>query len=222
MTTKHSHSPEEIRRLLRVYFIMGSPNTVGRPPEEVLTEAIAGGITLFQFREKGPGALTGSAKRELASRLQSICRKAGVPFLVNDDTALAEELNADGVHVGQDDEPAGILRSRLGADKIIGVSAHTLEEARQAVLDGADYIGVGPIYPTSSKPDAEEACGPQLLTDLRSQGIQLPIVAIGGITCLNAAPILAAGANGLSVISAIAGAPDVRQAAADFASLASR
>ncbi|MEO3946422.1 thiamine phosphate synthase [Gorillibacterium sp. CAU 1737] len=211
--------PDKMRRLLGVYFIMGSPNTGGRSPEEVLREAIAGGATLFQFREKGPGALVGSDKRDLAARLQGICREAGVPFLVNDDVPLAAELGADGVHVGQSDEPAAAIRAVLGLDKIIGVSAHTLAEARQAIRDGADYIGVGPVFPTSSKDDAEEACGPERIAELRAAGIRLPLVAIGGLTHENGARVLAAGADGLSVISAIAGAADVRASAAAFAAL---
>jgi len=219
MTNNAKRSPEDIRRLLRVYFIMGSVNTAGRQPEAVLVEAIAGGATLFQFREKGSGALEGAAKRELAVRLQALCREAGIPFLVNDDVDLAVEIGADGVHVGQDDAPARTLRARLGADNIIGVSAHTREEARQAIRDGADYIGVGPIYPTSSKDDAAEACGPEFIASLREQGITLPLVAIGGITAANAGPVLRSGADGLSVISAIAGAPDVRRAAAAFSAL---
>ncbi|WP_438431532.1 thiamine phosphate synthase [Gorillibacterium sp. sgz500922] len=219
MSRPSPRTPAAVRRLLRVYFIMGSPNTAGRPPEDVLAEALAGGVSLFQFREKGPVAATGAAKRELAERLLGLCRRAGVPFLVNDDIELAVAIDADGVHVGQDDAPARLLRARLGPDKLIGVSVHTEEEARRAIRDGADYIGVGPIYPTVSKDDAEEACGPAFIAALREQGIDLPLVAIGGLTASNAAPVLNAGADGLSVISAIAGAADVRQAARSFAEL---
>lgn len=211
-------SPESIRAKLGVYFIMGSVNC-SRPPAEVLTEAIEGGVTIFQFREKGPGALTGEARTALARELQAICRSRGVPFIVNDDVELAAELDADGVHVGQEDEPAGVIRGRLGARKIIGVSAHTPEEVRQAALDGADYLGIGPVYPTSSKDDARPVQGTALISSLRGQGIDIPLVGIGGITAENAAPVHEAGADGVSVISAIAAAPSPREAAAALAAL---
>ncbi|WP_376717942.1 thiamine phosphate synthase [Paenibacillus forsythiae] len=212
---------EAVRTHLRAYFIMGSVNS-RRPAAEVLAEAIAGGVTIFQFREKGAGALTGEAKISLARELQGICRAHGVPFIVNDDIELAIELDADGVHVGQDDESARVLRERLGSRKIIGVSAHTPEEVRQAIEDGADYLGIGPVYPTSSKDDARPVQGTVLIHNLRTEGIAIPMVGIGGITAENASPVLAAGADGVSVISAIAGADDPRVAAAAFARLAIR
>ncbi|AHV97210.1 thiamine phosphate synthase [Paenibacillus sabinae] len=208
---------EYVRSLLKVYFIMGSVNC-RRPAAEVLEEAIAGGVTIFQFREKGTGALTGAAKLDLARELQGICRAHGVPFIVNDDIDLAIALDADGVHVGQDDEPARILREQLGSDKIIGVSAHTPEEVRQAIADGADYLGIGPVYPTSSKDDARPVQGTVLIENLRREGISIPIVGIGGITVSNASPVLAAGADGISVISTIASASSPRLAAAELAS----
>ncbi|AKG34583.1 thiamine phosphate synthase [Paenibacillus durus] len=212
---------EAVREHLRVYFIMGSVNS-RRPAAEVLTEAIAGGVTIFQFREKGPGALTGEAKVNLARELQGICRAHGVPFIVNDDIDLATRLDADGVHVGQDDEPARVLREKLGSRKIIGVSAHTPEEVRQAIDDGADYLGIGPVYPTSSKDDARPVQGTILIQNLRKEGITIPLVGIGGITAENASPVFAAGADGVSVISAIAGADHPQEAAAAFARLAAR
>ncbi|QWU18378.1 thiamine phosphate synthase [Paenibacillus sophorae] len=212
---------EYVRSQLRVYFIMGSVNC-RRPAAAVLEEAIAGGVTIFQFREKGPGALTGEDKFNLARELQRICRAHGVLFIVNDDIDLAIALNADGVHVGQDDEPARVLREQLGGGKIIGVSAHTPEEVRQAIADGADYLGIGPVYPTASKDDARPVQGTILISDLRREGITIPIVGIGGITADNASPVLAAGADGISVISAIAGAEHPQAAAAAFARLAAR
>ncbi|WP_269474729.1 thiamine phosphate synthase [Paenibacillus sp. URB8-2] len=212
---------EHVRSLLRVYFIMGSVNC-RRPAAEVLAEAIAGGVTIFQFREKGPGALTGEAKLNLARELQGICRSHSVPFIVNDDIDLAIAIDADGVHVGQDDEPAQALREQLGSRKIIGVSAHTPEEVRQAIADGADYLGIGPVYPTASKDDARPVQGTILIGNLRKEGVSIPLVGIGGITADNASPVLAAGADGISVISAIAGADHPEAAAAAFARLASR
>ncbi|WP_151734687.1 thiamine phosphate synthase [Paenibacillus tengchongensis] len=208
--------PAAMRSLLRLYFIMGSVNCPRLSPADTLREAIAGGVTLFQYREKGAGALQGAAALELGRQLQAICRENSVPFIVNDDIGLAELLDADGVHVGQDDAPARELRRRLGAHKIIGVSAHTVDEARQAVADGADYLGIGPIYPTASKDDARAVQGPPILEELRRCGLDIPLVGIGGITAGSARPVIEAGADGVSVISAIAAAEDIRQASAGF------
>lgn len=201
-----------IRELLKLYFIMGSVNC-RLSPADTLLQAVNGGITLFQFREKGPGALGGAAAVDLARQLQAICRQRGIPFIVNDDIGLAEMLDADGVHVGQEDEPAAAIRRRLGADKIVGVSAHTLEEAQQAIADGADYLGVGPVYPTSSKEDARAVQGTQVIEQLRRSGLSIPLVGIGGITADNVTPVIRAGADGISVISAVAQAPDITGAA---------
>ncbi|MFC0296722.1 thiamine phosphate synthase [Geobacillus jurassicus] len=205
----------EMKERLAVYFIMGSQNSE-RPAADVLKEALDGGVTLFQFREKGQGALKGADKEALARQLQRLCRAYGVPFIVNDDVELALAIDADGVHVGQDDEDARRVREKIG-DKILGVSAHNVEEARAAVEAGADYLGVGPIYPTSSKEDAKEAQGPDVLRRLREAGIAIPIVAIGGITAGNAKTVIEAGADGVSVISAIASAPAPKAAAAALA-----
>ncbi|MFM9278082.1 thiamine phosphate synthase [Paenibacillus jiagnxiensis] len=198
---------------------MGSVNCAGRNPVTVLRKAIAGGVTMFQFREKGPGALTGQAAYELARELQAVCREAGVPFIVNDDVDMAAALGADGIHVGQEDAPAAMLRSRLGHSTIVGVSAHTVEEAERAISDGADYLGVGPMYPTQSKSDARPVQGPHLIQGLRSHGIAIPLVGIGGIIPEKASPVLAAGADGVSVISAISQANEPGRAAAAFAAL---
>ncbi|QSF47130.1 thiamine phosphate synthase [Paenibacillus tianjinensis] len=203
---------EDMRRMLKLYFIMGSVNC-RLSPEETLTQAIAGGITIFQFREKGPGALRGNAAYDLARQLQDICREHGIPFIVNDDVELAIALDADGVHVGQEDEPAGSIRQRIGAHKIVGVSAHSLAEAQQAIADGADYLGIGPVYPTSSKDDARAVQGTQVIEQLRSSRLTIPLVGIGGITTVNVPAVIQAGADGVSVISAIAAAGDIRAAA---------
>lgn len=206
---------DQLRDLLKVYFIMGSVNC-RIAPAKVLKEAVAGGITMFQFREKGTGALTAQVKFNLGRRLQKICRANGVPFIVNDDIDLAIALDADGIHVGQDDTPALAIRQLLGEDKIVGVSAHSLAEARQAIADGADYLGIGPVYPTSTKEDAQAVRGTSVIEEIRNSGITIPLVGIGGITVHNAAPVLAAGADGISVISAIAGAEDIALAARGF------
>ncbi|SFJ22654.1 thiamine-phosphate pyrophosphorylase [Paenibacillus sp. UNC496MF] len=214
---------EAVRRALGVYLIMGSPNCPpGTDPAELLADAIDGGVTCFQYREKGPGSLAGDGMLALGKRLQAVCRARGVPFIVNDDAGLAAALGADGIHVGQDDEPASSIRARLGAGMIVGVSAHTADEARRALADGADYLGIGPVFPTGSKPDAKAPQGTRLLEELRAAGIAAPLVGIGGITPANAASVLAAGADGVSVISAIALAPSPSEAARRLAEAAAR
>ncbi|MES5868496.1 thiamine phosphate synthase [Bacillus cereus group sp. RP32] len=194
-------SKAEMSRLLSVYFIMGS-NNCAKEPLQVLRDALEGGITIFQFREKGEGALTGEQRIFFAKELQAICKEYGVPFIVNDDVELALELDADGVHVGQDDEGITSVREKMG-DKIVGVSTHTVEEARWAIENGADYLGVGPIFPTSTKKDTKAVQGTKGLAYFREQGITAPIVGIGGITIENTAGVIEAGADGVSVISAI-------------------
>ncbi|NRF94641.1 thiamine phosphate synthase [Paenibacillus frigoriresistens] len=206
---------DSIRQFLKLYFIMGSTNCL-KDPVDVLREAIDGGITLFQFREKGLGALTGEAKLQLADKLQRLCREHQIPFIVNDDIELAISLDADGVHVGQEDESAKWIRKKIGSNKIIGVSAHTVEEAQQAIQDGANYLGLGPVFPTRTKKDAKEVQGTRLIDDLRRRGINIPLVGIGGITIDNSASVIAAGADGVSVITAITNAPSVTDAAAQF------
>ncbi|VXC23403.1 thiamine-phosphate pyrophosphorylase (thiamine phosphate synthase) [Bacillus sp. 349Y] len=201
-----------IKDALKLYFIMGSPNC-HRDPVNILEEAIRGGISLFQFREKGQGALSGTQKKKLAKALQQVCKEANIPFIVNDDIDLAMEIDADGVHIGQEDEAASIVRKRIGADKWVGVSAHTIEEAERAIKDGADYLGLGPIYPTSSKDDAESVKGTAIIRQFREHGFSIPLVGIGGITSTNAAAVMEAGADGVSVISAISGSEDVEGAA---------
>jgi thiamine-phosphate pyrophosphorylase len=199
-----------MRSYLRLYLVLGSGNCEG-DPAAVVEEAVRGGVTIVQFREKGANALKTPAKKELAMRIQSVCRRHGIPFLVNDDVELALALNADGVHVGQNDEQAAQVRDRIG-NKILGVSVHSAAEALLAEEQGADYLGVGPIYSTASKEDALEPQGTaiiQRLTEITS----LPIVGIGGITAERAPQVIQAGADGIAVISAITHAEDRYQAA---------
>jgi thiamine-phosphate pyrophosphorylase len=200
----------QLREKLKLYFVMGS-NNCKKDPCEVLREAIAGGITIFQFREKGPDSVTGEKKYQLAKDLLEICREHGIPFIVNDDVELALALNADGVHIGQEDENAKAVRKKIG-DKILGVSAHNVEEANEAV-GIADYIGVGPMYPTKTKLDTREVQGPSIIQEIRKAGILLPIVGIGGIKEGCAKQVIDAGANGIAVISAISQAPSPKKAA---------
>jgi thiamine-phosphate pyrophosphorylase len=200
-----------MRAHLRLYLVMGSLNC-RRDPLTILEEALQGGVTLFQLREKGTGCLAGSRLHEFAQAARRLCYQYDVPFLVNDDVELALAMDADGVHLGQDDEPADRVRARMG-DKIIGVSVHSREEAEQAVLAGADYVGAGPMFPTRSKPDAHPVQGPELIRRLRAGGASLPLVGIGGITGDNSASVIQAGADGVAVISAVSLADSPHEAA---------
>lgn len=196
---------------LKVYFIFGSVNC-SKKPIDVLEEAIDGGITLFQFREKGKEALHGLEKLKFAKELQAICKEKGILFIVNDDVELALKINADGVHIGQEDEPVESVRKKIG-DRILGVSAHTVTEAKVAVDAGADYLGIGPIFPTRTKEDAKAVQGTVLIEELRANRFTIPLVGIGGITAENANSVIKSGADGVSVITAISLAQNVKDAA---------
>jgi thiamine-phosphate pyrophosphorylase len=200
-----------LREALRLYFIMGSPNCL-KEPAQVLREAISGGITFFQFREKGEGALEGPEKIRLGKQLQEICKEHTIPFIVNDDIELALEIGADGVHIGQEDGAVKKVRERIGT-MILGVSVHSMGEAQSALEEGADYFGIGPIFQTKTKKDANPSQGTKLIERLRSQEITLPMVGIGGITIENAHTVIEAGADGVSIISAISQANSPVQAA---------
>ncbi|MCM3698150.1 thiamine phosphate synthase [Paenibacillus macerans] len=203
-------SAAAMRKFLGLYLVIGSVDC-RQEPLQVAEEALAGGATMIQFREKGPGALTGEPKLRLAEKLQAVCRRAGVPFIVNDDVELALAIDADGIHVGQEDESASQVRERVEG-RILGVSAHTVEEAQLAIYSGGDYLGIGPVYPTASKADAREPQGPSFIRRLRECGIREPLVAIGGITAARAGEVIRAGADGIAVISAVTQAADVRKA----------
>lgn len=171
--------------------------------------AIAGGADTIQLRRK-----TGSTREliDTAMQIQAVCRKAGVAFIVNDRVDVAIAAGADGVHLGQDDFPISLARKLLGKGAIIGGSAGTIEEAQRCLMEGADYIGFGPVYETTSKDDAGPAAGLDLLSKI-AQAIPLPIVAIGGITIDNMTNVLRAGAHGIAVISAVCCQEDPKEAA---------
>ncbi|MDV6377305.1 thiamine phosphate synthase [Sporosarcina sp. GW1-11] len=196
----------DVRNAMSLYFIMGTQNVDTREPLAVLEAALRGGITCFQLREKGLGALEGEALLNFARKCQALCRLYRVPFIINDDVDLALALNADGVHVGQDDEQASLVRKRIGPDKWLGVSTHNVEEVRLAKSIGADYVGLGPIYPTTSKLDASAVVGPVLIEEIRSAFPSMPLVGIGGISMANIEPVFHAGADGIAIISSIASA----------------
>ncbi|MGG6431678.1 thiamine phosphate synthase [Anoxybacillus sp. D401a] len=198
-----------MKQKLSLYFVMGSVDCT-KDPVAVLHEAIEGGITMFQFREKGKGALTGVEKYRLAEKLLERCRVHKIPFIVNDDVDLALALQADGVHVGQEDEAAERVRERIG-DRYLGVSVYNLNEVKQALSARADYVGLGPIFPTVSKKDAKQACGLAMIEHIRAHEKHVPLVAIGGITQQTAKQVIEAGADGIAVISAICRAKQIRE-----------
>ncbi|MCL6615850.1 MAG: thiamine phosphate synthase, partial [Anoxybacillus ayderensis] len=198
-----------MKQKLSLYFVMGSVDCT-KDPLAVLDEAIEGGITMFQFREKGKGALAGVEKYRLAEKLFERCLVHDIPFIVNDDVDLALALQADGVHVGQEDEAAERVRDRIG-DRYLGVSVHNLNEVKQALSASADYVGLGPIFPTVSKKDAKQACGLAMIKHIRAHEKNVPLVAIGGITQQTAKQVIEAGADGIAVISAICRAEQIRE-----------
>ncbi len=197
------------RHDLDVYFIMGTNNCSG-DPLFILEKALQAGITMFQLREKGVGALTGVELVQFAKSCQKLCRQYNVPFIVNDHVELALEMVADGVHVGQDDRNLAQIRT-LFPGKWIGVSVHSMKEMDAAVTGGADYVGIGPIFETTSKLDAKGAAGVTFLSQARATYLSYPIVAIGGITAENAREVRAAGADGVAVISVICQSTDIME-----------
>lgn len=196
------------KEILKLYFICGTTTCNGKNLEKVVEEALRGGITCFQFREKGRGAKVGSEKEELARRIQQLCKNYSVPFIVNDDIELAIKLDADGVHVGQDDESVESIQKKL-PNKIIGLSVGNEEEFNNSNLEYVDYIGVGPVYSTISKDDAGGAIGYEGLVRMKKLTPDTPIVAIGGLKLKDIKPILSLGIDGVSIISAISYADDV-------------
>jgi thiamine-phosphate pyrophosphorylase len=193
---------------LSVYLVIGTGEMGGRSALETVRLAIEGGASVVQLREKHAPL---SEVLEVGNRMRELCREHGVLFVVNDRVDVALLLDADGVHVGQDDIPANEARKLVGEKMFIGVSASSVEEARRAIEQGADYLGVGSIYATGSKADAGDPVTPALIGDIRKFS-DLPIVAIGGITADNCPEVMEQGANGVAVISAIVGQPDPRQA----------
>lgn len=200
------------RTLLRKYFIMGSQDCPpGRSPEMILQEAIKGGITIFQYREKGNGSLTGDAKIALGKRLRQICKDTNIPFIINNDSELIEVLDVDGIHVGQTDTSVTTLRKKH-PKLIIGLSISNETELAASPLEDLDYVGAGAVYPTTSKSDAQTDGGLDWIRNLRSLEANLPFVGIGGITIERAANVIDAGADGVAVISAITQADDIAAA----------
>lgn len=195
--------------MLRKYFIMGSQNCdPSHSPVRILESAIVGGITAFQFREKGKGSLTGNSKLELGKQLRETCRQHNIPFIINDDVDLAMSLDVDGIHVGQEDVSVKEVR-KLFPNLVLGLSVSNKRELANSPLSMVDYIGAGPIYATSTKADAKDTVGVTWIKELRRDFPDLPIVGIGGIDTYNAAEVIKAGADGVSVISVVTNAKNI-------------
>ncbi|KGL46150.1 thiamine-phosphate diphosphorylase [Listeria newyorkensis] len=204
-----------VRDMLEIYFIAGTQDVPRGQLLSVLDDALQSGVTCYQFREK---ALTEAAEIEVLAKLcQEICQKYGVPFFVNDDVELALKIGADGIHVGQDDMAILDVIGKCAGKMKIGLSVNTLAQAEVAATYAElDYIGVGPIFATTSKLDAKPTTGLRLIRDIREAGIGLPIVAIGGISQNDVESIRDAGAEGVAVISEITKSGNIPQTIASF------
>jgi thiamine-phosphate pyrophosphorylase len=171
-----------------------------------IEEAINGGVSVVQIREKTADTLD---FYNLALKVKKITTKYNVPLIINDRVDVALAIDADGVHVGQSDMPCDVTRKLVGPNKIVGVSAATIDEAKKAEKDGADYIGTGAVFPTSTKDDAPKITKKELKEVVDS--INIPVVAIGGITIDNASELIDTGIAGLSVVSAIMSSDDPKK-----------
>lgn len=179
--------------------------------------AIQGGVTFLQLREK---ELSVEKFIEQAMIIKKITDRTGIPFVINDELEVALACDADGVHIGQSDMPAGEVRRRIGEDMILGVSVQTAEQAVLAEREGADYLGVGAVFTTSTKPDADAVSFESLKAIC--EVVSIPVVAIGGISRDNALELSGSGISGIAVVSAIFAQQDIKAAAKELAELAGR
>lgn len=178
---------------------------------EQVQEALDGGATCIQLREK---QLDDKTFLQEAIEIQKLCKEYHVPFIVNDNVEIAKDMHADGIHVGQSDMEALDVRKALGNDVILGVSAQTVEQAKKAEAHGADYLGVGAVFPTGSKDDAEDVSYETLKAIC--EAVSIPVIAIGGITQDNVKELAGSGIVGIAVISAIFGQQHITQATKDL------
>lgn len=192
-----------------LYLVTDAGLSRGRSHDEVVAAAIRGGVSVVQYRDKDA-----STRRmiETAQILQVLCRADNVPFIVNDRLDVALAVDADGIHVGQDDMPARTARRLIGPTKILGVTAGDLEEALAACADGADYIGLSPVFETATKSDTGNTLGLEAFAAIAHR-CTLPVVGIAGINASNATGVIQAGASGIAVVSAIVSADDIEAAA---------
>ncbi|MCG3147469.1 MAG: Thiamine-phosphate synthase [Verrucomicrobiae bacterium] len=194
----------------RLYGFIDTGYLAGRSPAELTRALVTGGVDIIQVRAK---ELPHAQRVELALAVIGVAFRAGVPVIVNDDIDAAYESGADGVHLGQEDW-AATPRDRLANMRIVGISTHSLAQAQQAERDGASYIGVGPVFPTGTKPNVKPV-GLELVKQVAGK-VAVPFFAIGGINMKNLELVKTAGATRVAVVSAILQAPDVAQAARKF------
>ncbi|MFC1892975.1 thiamine phosphate synthase [Chloroflexota bacterium] len=202
---------DKIKHLRGLYVIIDTQALPGKSPTEAARQAIRGGTAVIQLRDK---MLSKKELMPIAQELRELCAEHDVLFIVNDYLDLALAIDADGLHLGQDDLPIKVARKLLAGGKILGCSTRTVDQAIAAESDGADYIAVSAIYPTGSK-ERETVVGPERLRQIR-QAVSVPLVAIGGITRDNAAEALAAGSSSVAVISAVLQAEDIESATRDI------
>jgi thiamine-phosphate pyrophosphorylase len=195
-----------------LYLVTDAELSRGRSLREIVTEAIRGGVTVVQYREKRAGTRRMIAE---AQELCDLCRTYHIPVIINDRIDVALAVDAEGVHVGQEDMPAGLARKLIGPGRILGVSVENAAQARLAAAEGADYVGAGPIFATPTKPDASSPIGVEGLEEI-TRTCLLPVVAIGGVNATNVAAMIGAGAAGLAVVSAIVCAKSVEGAAREL------
>jgi thiamine-phosphate pyrophosphorylase len=193
-----------------VYLVTDRPLCLGRDLLDIVRQAVQGGVSIVQLREKN---VSTREFVELGRSVVSLTRKAGIPLLINDRIDVAQAVNADGVHIGQKDMDYADARRILGYDRIIGLSIDTWEQLQDATALDVDYLGIGPVFPTTTKTDTSDVLG---IAGIRKARQQSPhtFVGIGGVTPDNAAQIIAAGAHGIAVVSAICSAPRPGEAAA--------
>ena len=210
-----SFSPEAIRRGMLLYAVTDRAWLAGRTLADCVREAIAGGATFVQLREKD---LTTDEIVAEAAEIIPVCRAAGVPFVIDDDVEAARRSGADGVHVGQSDTACAEARATLGPEAIVGVSAQTVEEALAAQAAGADYLGVGAMYGTPTKPDAVDVTFEELARICAA--VDIPVTAIGGINARTMGSLAGTGVDGAAVVSAIFAAEDIEAATRELRRLA--
>jgi len=203
--------PNQRLSTARLYVLVTTALCGGRTPEHVASEAIRGGADMIQLREK---QMPDADFLALARKMREVCCACGALFIVNDRLHIAELADADGVHLGRDDLPASEACRLLGPDKILGVSTHSPQQAHAAIMAGASYIGVGPVYATHTKPSAAPV-GLEYVK-FASENVRIPFFAIGGVNASNAHTILRAGARRLAVCSAVISADNVAAAASEI------
>lgn len=204
----------DIKKALQVYLVTDDQSLHGKNFDQVVENAITGGVSMVQLREK---TSTSRAFYERAKKIREITQYYQIPFLINDRLDIALAVEADGVHVGQKDLPVCVARRILGSKKIIGATAATVELARQAERDGADYLGSGAVFATPTKSDAN----PLEIEQLKAivSAVSIPVVAIGGITIENVSQLTGTGIAGVAISSGIMGCQDEKKAAEQFSKI---